>query len=219
MVIECGDFNVHLGKESVQHTYHESINNNGKLLLEHATSSNLIITNTMFTKRKGKLWTYISDMNNTKSQIDYILISRKWKNSLYNCEAYNSFSSIGSDHRLLTAKIKLSLRKAKIPARKNKYDWPSLRNLELRKLYTITVHNSYAELCTDNDNFTEKYAHFVNANSETAVKLIPIKKKNKDNKIASDRRIEEMRQNVNKAFAAFNFESNDRLQQELKGEK
>ena len=50
MVIECGDFNSHLGKESVQHTYHELTNNNGKLLLEYATSSNLIITNTMFTK-------------------------------------------------------------------------------------------------------------------------------------------------------------------------
>ena len=105
MVIEYGDCNAHLGKESVQHTYHESTNNTGKLLLEHAASSNLIITNTMFTKRKGKLWTYISDMNNNKSQIDYITIIRKWKNSLHNCEAYNSFSSIGSDHRLLTTKI------------------------------------------------------------------------------------------------------------------
>ena len=58
MVIECGDFNDHLGKESVQHTYHESTNNNRKILLiEHETSNNLISTNTMFTKRKGKLWT------------------------------------------------------------------------------------------------------------------------------------------------------------------
>ena len=36
-------------------------------------------------------------------------MSRKWKKSVHNCEAYNSFSSIGSDHRLLTVKIKLSL--------------------------------------------------------------------------------------------------------------
>ena len=114
-------------------------------------------------------------MNYTTSQIDYILISRKWKNSLHNCVAYNSFNSIGSDHNLLTANIKLSLQKAKTSARKKKYDWSSLRNLELRTLYTVTVHNTYAELCTYNDNITEKYAHFVNANSETAVKLIPIK--------------------------------------------
>ena len=38
-------------------------------------------------------------------------------------------------------------------------------------------------MCTDNDNITEKYAHFVNANSETTVKLIPIKKKLKTIKL------------------------------------
>ena len=58
MIIECGDFNAHLGKGSTQHCYHESTNSNGRLLLDHATSCNLLITNTMFKKRKGKLWTY-----------------------------------------------------------------------------------------------------------------------------------------------------------------
>ena len=58
-------------------------------------------------------------------------------------------------------------------------------------IYSLYLHNIYAELCTDNIIYiTTKYAHFVNANSETAVKLIPIKKKNKDNKISSDPRIE-----------------------------
>ena len=117
MVTECGDYNAHLGKESAPCTYHETTNKNGKLLLDHATECNLHITNTAFKKRKGKLWTYISDMNNRKSQIDYILINRKWKNSIHNCEACNSFSSLGSDHRLLTVKIKLSLRMTKTPQR------------------------------------------------------------------------------------------------------
>ena len=52
----------------------------------------------------------MSDINGAKSQIDFIMIRRKWRNSLKNCETYNSFSSIGLDHRILTAKIKLSLR-------------------------------------------------------------------------------------------------------------
>ena len=79
-----------------------------------------------------------------------------------------------------------------------------------------SLYITYAELCTDNDDITEKYAHFVNANSETAVKLIPLRKKIKTIKLQV---IEEMRQNVIKALAAFNFESNDRLQQELQVEK
>ena len=42
--------------------------------MEHAEECGLNITNTMFEKRKGKLWTFISDMNGRKSQIDCILV-------------------------------------------------------------------------------------------------------------------------------------------------
>ena len=72
-----------------------------------ALENNLAITNTHFQKKKGTLWTYISDMSGTKSQVDYIMINRKWINSVTNVEAYSTFSSIGSDHRILTARIKL----------------------------------------------------------------------------------------------------------------
>ena len=48
-----------------------------------------------------------------KSQVDYILINTKWKNSALNCEAYNTFSTVGSDHRIVTAKLRLSLRQSK----------------------------------------------------------------------------------------------------------
>ena len=37
-----------------------------------------------------ELWTYISDMSGRKTQIDYILVNRKWRNSVHNCEAYHS---------------------------------------------------------------------------------------------------------------------------------
>ena len=95
-------------------------------LLDLAEENDLIITNTTFQKRSGKLWTYISDMNGTKSQIDYILINRKWKNSLKNVESYSSFFSIGSDHRIVSAKLKLSLQTSKTPPRKAAYDWKVL---------------------------------------------------------------------------------------------
>ena len=83
---------------------------NGQLLLDHATECNLHITNTLFKKKNRKQQKFISDMNGCKSQINYILINKRWKNFVHNVEAYNSFSSLGSDHRLLTARIRLSLR-------------------------------------------------------------------------------------------------------------
>ena len=38
-------------------------------------------------------------------------INKKWKNSAMNCEAYFSVESVSSYHRIVTAKIRLSLRK------------------------------------------------------------------------------------------------------------
>ena len=54
-------------------------------------------------KREGKLWAY-TYANNTKAQIDYVLINKKWKNSTMNCEAYSSFEGASTDHRIVTAK-------------------------------------------------------------------------------------------------------------------
>ena len=65
--------------------------------------TNMVIANTQFQKRRGKLWTFIADTSGLKSQIGYILINQKWRNAVRNLEAYNSYASVGSDHRVLTA--------------------------------------------------------------------------------------------------------------------
>ena len=64
----------------------------------------------------------MSEMNNRKSQIDHILINNKWKNFLKNCQAYLSFASVGSDNRILSAKLRLSLRSNAATPRKENYD-------------------------------------------------------------------------------------------------
>ena len=87
---------------------HTATNRNGKLLHELAVEKHLIIGNTSFQKGLGKLWTHISH-GGYKSQIDNIIIRENWRNSLLNAESYNSFSSIGSDHRIMSVRIRLSL--------------------------------------------------------------------------------------------------------------
>ena len=66
-------------------------------------------------------------------------------------EAYSSFSSLDSDHRLVTARIRLSLQMKRTPARKKNYDWSALKNTELQEMYTVTLRNRYDELTEDND--------------------------------------------------------------------
>ena len=52
---------------------------------------------TRYIKRKGKLWTQTLKCG-TKTQIEYILINAKWKNSALNCEAYSTLLTVRSDH-------------------------------------------------------------------------------------------------------------------------
>ena len=114
-------------------------------------------------------------MSGVKTQLDYIMIRRKWKNSVKNCEAYSSFSSVGSDHRIVTATIKLSLRVSKQPPRGNLHDWSVLRNFEMQQLYTVSEQNRYEQLCEEGQSITETYDHFIKANEEASSQLLPRK--------------------------------------------
>ena len=48
-----------IGPEDGKFTYHSETNRNGKYLVDLVMEKNLIITNTQFQKRRGKLWRYI----------------------------------------------------------------------------------------------------------------------------------------------------------------
>ena len=121
-----GDFNARFGSDDVKHTMHLSTNRNGKLLTDLTLEKDLVVTNTYFRKRVGKLWTFIGPGGH-KAQIDYIIVRRKWRNSVLNCEAYSSFASVGSDHRVVSAKIRLSLTSnCKATPKRTIYNWRNL---------------------------------------------------------------------------------------------
>ena len=107
MLITLGDFNAHIGKDSVQHSFQEQSNRNGEYLLEFAEEQELTICNCNFRKKAGKQWTFI-DPSGRLYQKDYILINNKWRNSVKNAEPYSSFSIVGSDHHVVSATINLS---------------------------------------------------------------------------------------------------------------
>ena len=73
---------------------------------------NLFISNTHYMKPRGQMWTF-EYPSGARAQIDYILFRKKWRNSVKDARAYSSFSSVGSDHRIVSAKVKLSLRSSK----------------------------------------------------------------------------------------------------------
>ena len=219
LLMIMGDFNAHLGKEAGKYTFHEKTNKNGSIMKDFVQENGLIVTNTSFQKKEGKLWTFISDMSGHKSQVDFILVNKKWKNSVKNCEAYNSFSSMGSDHRIVTAKVKLSLRTCRAPPRKPNYDWSLLRDGHISNLYSISVQNRYEELCQEDESLTETYAHLIKATEEAAKLYLPVKKRAKKKATSSDPRIEEARKGVQTASDLYKKRPTERNREKLQSEK
>ena len=103
----CGDFNAKLGPDDALHTMHTVTNENGELLHDFSEQYHLVVTNTRFQKPRQKLWTY-EDPKRSKHQIDFVLWRKKWINSVKNCQAYNTMSAVGSDHRIVTCYVKIS---------------------------------------------------------------------------------------------------------------
>ena len=137
--------------------------------------------NTKFQKRMGKLWTY-SYANNTKAQIDYIFINKKWNNSALNSETYSSFEGVSSDHRIIMAKIQLSLRRnAARTTTTVHYDGFLLNNRDIRDKYTWTLRNKFDALQEISETPTpnDEYENFVNAQLEAAAECIPTKQRAK----------------------------------------
>ncbi len=110
-----------------------------------------------------------------------MLINKKWRNSALNCEAYNSFISVNSDHRIITLKLRLSLRTHKNKTtNKINYDWKCLASdIEMKTAYTIEDRNRFEALQTENENqnATCVYNKIIEAHSKTAEKIILRKQK------------------------------------------
>ena len=144
-----GDFNAQLGQdEGYKFAYHLTTNRNGTMLNNFLKENKLLCLNTSFQKKVGQVWTHRSPTG-AKSQLDYVIINTKWRNSVKDSRAYNSFQGVSSDHRVVTVKIRLSIR-ASIRATKPKsscnpvYDWSTLKKkTQIGNSFTLKLKNRF----------------------------------------------------------------------------
>ena len=158
--------NAKLGKDNVLHSFHETTNRNGEHLFDFLQSNNLIAANCHFQKPLRKLWTF-KYPNKTRSQLDYILVRRKWIYSVKNCEAFSStFNSVCSDHRPLTITVKLSLRAQRIQSAPSRaINFKSLTSSQdLKHKYAVDVTNRFSTLLQQQEEITiqSKYDSLIN---------------------------------------------------------
>jgi len=220
VLIILGDFNAHVGKDDGSIVFHQDTNRNGKLFTELSTEKSLIIANTIFQKRESKLWTYIS-LSGDKSQLDYILIRKKWRNSIHNVEPYSTFASVGSDLRVVLARVKLSLRSSeKSPAKQTKLDWKKLRDdTSMQDQSSIKVQNRFQALASDQQSCIQKYESFITANRKTAEELLPGIRREKKHAHSNDPGVFEQRERMKKAYHTYQEHTDEGNRQELEEAK
>ena len=171
-LIILGDFNARLGPEDAPFTYHTNTNRNGEHLAALLTEHELLAANTLFRKRMGKRWTFQDRASSMRRQLDYILVRRKWRKSILNAESYSTFDSVGSDHRVVATRLRLSLRVPK-SAPRARPDWEAFAGSpELQAKYTAEVR---ARLHLAEEGEPTAYERFLSANEEATRKWVPTK--------------------------------------------
>ena len=219
VLLVIGDMNAKLGKETLddhRFYFHSQTNRNGSLLRDTLLEGRLEASNHRFEKRRGKQWTHLSDMTLTKGHIDYICIRTKWRNSLKNTEAYESFKSVGSDHRVVISKLKLSLRKSKTPPKQIRYEYNTLKSDgELLTKYSIEVNNRFSCLSVNGEeevapSATESYSKFVGAIEEVNKQLLPKKQRGKKTCTSEDVRVVTRRAELMKAQEKYHLDPGER---------
>ena len=130
-------------------------------------------------------------------QLDFVLIRRKWRNSLKNTEAYNTFQSLGSDHRVVVSKVKVSFRCSRRPPKRVHYDYSALKvDTELQNKYAVEVQNRFSCLVEEDDEATVSYGKFVEAIDATNKSLLPKKTRQRQLDPASDPRVDSARREL-----------------------
>ena len=177
MLFICGDFNAKLGTGNALFSYHTETNRNGDLLNEFANQFHLTAANTNFQKKSSKLWSFTYP-GGVHAQLDCILVRRKWQRSIKDCQAYNSFENVGSDHRIVSCKCKMSYWSTKPPPKDpmKSIDWKRvIGDGNLRHDFAVAVHNRYQLLLDEipDRNPSNEYDALITANREVSLNTLP----------------------------------------------
>ena len=127
-----------------------------------------------------KLNPSLDDDGQHQNQIDYILCSQRWRNSIQSAKTRPG-ADCDSDHELLTAKFRLKLKKVEKTSRPFRYD---LNQIPYN--YIVEVRNRFKGLDLIDKVPDELWTEVCDIVQKTRIKTIPKKKKCKKAKWLSE---------------------------------
>jgi len=115
-------------------------NEAGQRLIEFCQENALVIANTLFQQHKRRLYPWTSSDVQHRNQTDYILCSQRWRRFIQSAKTRPG-ADCGSEYELLTAKLRLKLKKVQKTTRSFRYDLN-----QIPYDYTVEVRNRFKGL-------------------------------------------------------------------------
>ena len=110
-----GDWNAKVGSQEIPEVtgkFGLGVQNEAEQrLIEFCQENALVIANTLFQQHKRQLYTWLPPDSQHRNQNDYILCSQRWRSSMQSAKKTRLGADCGSDHELLIAKFRLTLKK------------------------------------------------------------------------------------------------------------
>ena len=105
-------------------------NERGEKLVEFCKRNKMVVTNTWFEQHKRRRYTWRHPGGTNKSQIDYVLVRQRYRNSVKSSQSYPG-ADVDSDHNLVAMRVELKLKKLKKGGRnQRKWDMDKLKRNE-----------------------------------------------------------------------------------------
>ena len=125
-------------------------------MVEFCEQNEQVITNTLFSQPKRRLYSWTSQNGLHRNQIDYITVQKRWRSSVTAVKTRPG-ADCGTDHELLVAKIKGRLRKTKRNTPPTRYD---LQNISDK--YRVAVKNRFQALAMEEAEPEEMWENIKN---------------------------------------------------------
>ena len=183
-----GDFNakVGAGQKSAENGVHGlgERNDRGERLVQFCRENELVVGNTLFNHHPRRLYTWVAPNGETKNQIDYFLVQKRWKSTLKNVKTVPG-AVFDTDHNLLCSKLRNKLKNLPKGKQVKKINVEALKNEATKIKYAVEIKNRFEVLMQDTsvqdgDSLWNKAKNAMKETGEITLGKVKKKTKGKD---------------------------------------
>ena len=147
-LVVMGDLNGKVGSNREEDTVgpfgRGERNDNGERVVNLCKRHNLFVTNTWFQQKRSAQHTWTSPNGETKNQIDYVLVDKRFRNGLQNSKSMPG-ADCKSDHNPVIMTMKIKLQRFRKFKKTVKWNVGGLKKSEIRKAYRVKLDKKLLE--------------------------------------------------------------------------